>query len=56
MCRLEALVDHGNVARIDAETRHRVAIHRSIEGGLGMLDEVAIEVKSYSVLFCLLQR
>ena len=46
MCRFEALVDHGNVARMDTETCHRVAIHRSIEGGLGMLDEVAIEVKT----------
>ena len=53
MSRFKALIYHRNVARIDAETRHRVAIHHRIEGGLGMLDEVAIEVKTITeVIFC----
>ena len=48
MRRFEALVNYGNIPWIDAETCHRVAIHLSIEGSLGMLDEVAIEIKTFT--------
>ena len=46
MSRFKALIYHRNVARMDTETCHRVAIHHRIEGGLRMLDEVAVEIEA----------
>ena len=44
---LAGAVDDGDVAVVDAGPDHRVALHTPIEGGLGVLDKVAVEVEAF---------
>ena len=44
MLRLQRLVDDHDVALVDACVDHRVARHHAVEGSLGILDDVAVEV------------
>lgn len=45
------LVDHRDVAVVDAGIHHRVAFNATVEGSFGMLYQVAVEVKALVQVF-----